>query len=90
MKYRIFFYIRRRELEKKERMENIWKERTKKVKAEIEECLKQKEFDICTTQIENCLSLLIPTVENFLFHDQDSDDMAKKNDVDTTAQYFYR
>ena len=69
-------------MEKKQRMENIWKERTKKVKGEIEDCLKQKEFDICTTQIENCLSLLIPTVENFLFHDQDSDDMAKKNDVD--------
>ena len=66
-------------------MENIWKERTKKVKAEIEECLMQKEFDICTTQIENCLTLLIPTVENFLFHDQESDDMEKKNVVPQTA-----
>ena len=73
-------------MEKKQRMENIWKERTKKVKGEIEDCLKQKEFDICTTQIENCLSLLIPTVENFLFHDQESDDMAKKNVAPQTAQ----
>ena len=72
-------------MEKKQRMENIWKERTKKVKAEIEECLKQKEFDICTTQIENCLSLLIPTVENFLFHDQECDDMEKKNVIPQTA-----
>ena len=85
MKDRIYFYSRRRELEKKQRMENIWKERTKKVKAEIEECLKQKEFDICKTQIENCLSLLIPTVENFLFHDQESDNMEKKNVIPQTA-----
>ena len=85
MKYRIFFYTRRRELEKKERMENIWKERTKKVKAEIEECLKQKEFDICTTQIENCLSLLIPTVENFLFHDYEYDEMEEKNEAPKMA-----
>ena len=39
----------------------------------MNDCLKQKEFETCSTQIENCLSLLVPTVENFLFHDQDSD-----------------
>lgn len=54
-------------------MENIWKERTKKVKAEMDDCLKQKEFETCSTQIESCLDLLVPTVENFLFHDQESD-----------------
>ena len=61
------------ELEKKQRIDNIWKERTKKVKVEIDDSLKQKEFEICTTQIENCLSLLIPSVDNFLFHDPASD-----------------
>ena len=60
-------------------MENIWKERTKKVKTEIDDCLKQKEFEICTTQIQNCLNLLIPTVESLLFHDPASDKKVTDN-----------
>lgn len=51
-------------------MENIWKERTKKIKDEIADCKKQGEVDSCTTQIQNCLELLIPSPDNFLHSDE--------------------
>ena len=51
-------------------MENIWKERTKKVKDEIADCKRQREIDSCTTQIQNCLDLLIPSPDNFLHSDE--------------------
>ena len=50
-------------------MEKIWKERVKKVEEEIEDCQKQEEIETCLTQMENCLQLLIPAPENFLFSD---------------------
>ena len=51
-------------------MENIWKERTKKVKDEIANCKRQREINSCTTQIQNCLELLIPSPDNFLHSDE--------------------
>ncbi len=60
---------RQREQERKLKMDNIWRERVKKVKAEIEES--QQDLEECATQIENCLELLMPNPDNFL-HDQDA------------------
>ena len=65
-------FKRRQEIQNKRRIENVWKERTRKVKDEMEECRKHEEFQTCTTQIENCLELLVPPPENFLFSDRSS------------------
>jgi hypothetical protein len=56
---------RRREEERKFKMDNIWRERVKKAKLQM----KEHEVDIrnCATQLENCIGLLMPKPENFLF-----------------------
>ena len=58
---------RQQEAEKRLKMERIWKQRTSKVREEIEE--RTDEIKDCITQIQNCLELLIPAPSNFL-HDQ--------------------
>ena len=50
-------------------MENVWRERTQRIRNEIEDCRKVREIETCTTQIESCLELLIPPVEIFLSSD---------------------
>ena len=56
---------RQREEEKKLKMDNLWRERVKKVKSQMEE----NEMDIndCLTQLKNCIELLKPQPDDFLF-----------------------
>ena len=56
---------RRRDEAKKRKSDNVWKERVKKVKAEMEEM--EEDFDECITQTNNCIGLLVPTIDNFGF-----------------------
>ena len=49
---------RARDEEKKRKMDNIWKERVRKVRNEVEE--NRPEIEICQTQIRNCFRLLLP------------------------------
>ncbi|KAM4052082.1 UV-stimulated scaffold protein A [Anomaloglossus baeobatrachus] len=54
---------RKREEEKQKRLENIYREKAKKAKAEMEEML--GDIQSCLTEIENCFSLLLPDPEDF-------------------------
>ena len=67
-------------------MENIWKERTKRIKDEIADCKKQGEIDSCTKQIQNCLELLIPSPDNFLH----SDEQTIAQNLDSTQNHHFK
>lgn len=56
---------RRREEEKKLKMDRIWRERVQSTKNQIDEV----EMDVqdCLTQLDNCIELLLPSPDNFLF-----------------------
>lgn len=51
------------EAEKKTKMDNIWRERVKKVKVEMEE--KMVDIQTSITELESCLGLLVPSLNNF-------------------------
>lgn len=54
---------RKREEEKQKRLENIYREKAKKAKGEMEEML--EDIQSCLTEMENCFSLLLPDPEEF-------------------------
>ncbi|XP_073505208.1 UV-stimulated scaffold protein A [Phyllobates terribilis] len=54
---------RKREEEKQKRLENIYQEKAKKAKTEMEEML--EDIESCLTEIENCFTLLLPDPEDF-------------------------
>ncbi|XP_069601003.1 UV-stimulated scaffold protein A [Ranitomeya imitator] len=54
---------RKREEEKQKRLENIYREKAKKAKTEMEEML--EDIQSCLTEMENCFILLLPDPEDF-------------------------
>ena len=58
---------RLREEEKKIKMDKVWKERVKRIKNELEESY--ADMEDCLTQLNNCIELLLPKPDNFLFSD---------------------
>ncbi|XP_040191197.1 LOW QUALITY PROTEIN: UV-stimulated scaffold protein A [Rana temporaria] len=59
---------RKREEEKQKRLENIYREKAKKAKTEMEEML--AEIQSCLTEMENCFKLLLPDPDEFnLLHE---------------------
>ena len=58
-------FERQREHERKLKMDNLWRERVKRVQSQIEE--NAAEIQDCLTQLQNCLELVMPSPENFLF-----------------------
>ena len=56
---------RQREEENKLKMDNLWRERVKRVKKQIDE--NELDIDDCLTQLNNCIELLRPKPDNFLF-----------------------
>ena len=64
------------EAEKKTKMDNIWRERVKKVKLEMEE--KLIEIQDCMTQMKNCFELL--RTDEFWMEDKKEDDELLSND----------
>ncbi|CAN2388413.1 transcription-coupled nucleotide-excision repair [Pristimantis euphronides] len=54
---------RKREEEKKKRLENIYKEKAKKAKSEMEEMV--EDIQSCLLEVENCFSLLLPDPKEF-------------------------
>ncbi|XP_069833375.1 UV-stimulated scaffold protein A isoform X2 [Dendropsophus ebraccatus] len=63
---------RKREEEKQKRLENIYKEKAKKAKGEMEEM--QEDIQSCLTAMESCFSLLLPNPREFsLVHDERDD-----------------
>ena len=71
---------RRREEEKTLKMNNIWKERVKKVRQEMED--RHADIDDCLTQLNNCVELLLPKNENFLFGEDEQPNAAEDDDDD--------
>ncbi|XP_075712927.1 UV-stimulated scaffold protein A [Rhinoderma darwinii] len=72
---------RKREEEKQKRLENIYKEKAKKAKTEMEEML--EDIQSCLTEMENCFNLLLPNLEEFsLVNDEvdERDCVLRKND----------
>ena len=68
---------RRREEERKLKMDNIWKERVKRVQAQMESHL--VDIEDCLTQMKNCIELLVPNPENFLFaQDENEGDLLEE------------
>lgn len=56
---------RQREEENKLKMDNLWRERVQRVKMQIDE--NELDIDDCLTQLNNCIKLLRPRPDNFLF-----------------------
>ena len=56
---------RQREEEKKLKMDNLWRERVKRVKNQMDE--NEPDINDCLTQLNNCIELLKPRPDNFLF-----------------------
>ena len=56
---------RQREEENKLKMDNLWRERVQRVKIQIDE--NELDIDDCLTQLNNCIELLRPRPDNFLF-----------------------
>ena len=56
---------RQREAEQKLKMDNLWRERVKRVKSQIEE--NNEDLQDCLIQMNNCIDLLMPKPDNFLF-----------------------
>ena len=56
---------RQREEEKKLKMDNLWRERGKRVKNQMDE--NEPDINDCLTQLNNCIELLKPRPDNFLF-----------------------
>ena len=56
---------RQREEEQKLKMDNLWRERVKRVKTQIDES--EEDLQDCFTQMNNCIDLLMPKPDNFLF-----------------------
>ena len=54
-----------REEENKLKMDNLWRERVQRVKIQIDES--ELDIDDCLTQLNNCIELLRPRPDNFLF-----------------------
>ena len=46
-------------------MDNLWRERVQRVKIQIDE--NELDIDDCLTQLNNCIELLRPKPDNFLF-----------------------
>ncbi|XP_066429107.1 UV-stimulated scaffold protein A isoform X2 [Eleutherodactylus coqui] len=63
---------RKREEEKQKRLENIYKEKAKRAKREMEEML--EDIQSCLTEMENCFSLLLPDPEDFSLVNDEKDD----------------
>jgi len=70
---------RQREEEKKLKMDNLWRERVRRVKNQMDE----NEIDIndCITQLNSCIELLKPRPDNFLFG-QDELKEDESSDID--------
>lgn len=65
---------RKREEEKQKRLENIYQEKAKKAKSEMEEML--EDIHSCLTEMENCFSLLLPDPEEFSLFSAERDERA--------------
>ncbi|KAG8591201.1 hypothetical protein GDO81_000082 [Engystomops pustulosus] len=65
---------RKREEEKQKRLENIYKEKAKKAKTEMEEML--EDIESCLTEMENCFSLLLPDPDQFTLFSNEGDESA--------------
>ncbi|XP_018410259.1 PREDICTED: UV-stimulated scaffold protein A [Nanorana parkeri] len=61
---------RKREEEKQKRLENIYLEKAKKAKTEMEEML--ADIQSCLTEMENCFKLLLPDPDEFLVVHEDA------------------
>jgi len=70
---------RQREEEQKLKMDNLWRERVKRVKTQIDES--EEDLQDCFTQMNNCIDLLMPKPDNFLFG-QDENEVTEKDDED--------
>ena len=71
-----------REAEKSKRLGLIWKQRTEKVRGEMDESLEPRgEFEDCVLQLQNCLELLLPSPEHFLHDDGGKGDQSSAKDV---------
>lgn len=80
---------RQRQQEQKLKMDNIWRQRVAKVQLQIQET--KVEMDECLVQLNNCIELLMPKPENFLFgqdeletneSDEDEQDLASHGILD--------
>ncbi|KAM3940755.1 UV-stimulated scaffold protein A isoform 1-T2 [Leptodactylus fuscus] len=72
---------RKREEEKKKHLENIYKEKAKKAKTEMEEML--EDIQSCLTEMENCFSLLLPDPEQFSLMDGETEERVMKSQSPT-------
>jgi len=73
---------RQREEEKKLKMDNLWRERVKRVKNQMDE--NEPDINDCLTQLNNCIELLKPRPDNFLFGQDEvtEDDESSENPID--------
>lgn len=55
--------VRQAEEERKRKADKVWRDRVKKVKQEMEESL--VDIQDCSTQIRNCVKLLVPDLDSF-------------------------
>jgi len=72
---------RQREEEKKLKMDNLWRERVKRVKNQMDES--EPDINDCLTQLNNCIELLKPRPDNFLFGQDEvtEDDESSENPI---------
>eukprot|EP00095_Tigriopus_kingsejongensis_P000869 maker-scaffold389_size186684-snap-gene-0.23 protein:Tk00869 transcript:maker-scaffold389_size186684-snap-gene-0.23-mRNA-1 annotation:"TPA: hypothetical protein BOS_6983" len=64
------------------KMDNIWKERVKKVKVQMEET--HVDVQDCRIQMENCFELLVPTLDQFdqdMREDKDEAELQEMDDI---------
>lgn len=74
---------RQMEEEKSKKMNNIWKERIKRIKGEMDDA--QTDIQDCCTQLKSCFELLLPTLDNFGFAGNDLEDDKCEDFSDTRA-----
>ncbi|KAM4708749.1 UV-stimulated scaffold protein A [Discoglossus pictus] len=74
---------RKREEEKKKRLENIYKEKAKNAKKEMEDM--SEEIQSSLTEMENCFKLLLPDPLEFALFSEDKDSLADNVPKDSAS-----